>query len=268
MATWNSGVTWNSGQLWGPALPPTPIFKTKPRKKPNMKRQFYFPRRLAERPVWFANYAAQLVLANAALGLPAGEVTATVADARFLQYASGAWLTATRDFGPAATSALEDLYEGPGADPFVLPVFSVPALPAGVTAVGAGALQRIFAFVQVIKTSPNYTEAIGLQLGIVGSEETAENLVPTFSLKVERGETSEVVRVIFRKYGRPGVAIYCRRGGGAWELLAIDLASPYLDARPLLVATTPETREYRLQYYEAEAPVGDFTAIAGVTVAP
>ena len=30
----------------------------------------------------------------------------------------------------------------------------------------------------------------------------------------------------------------------------------------------PETREYRLQYYEAEAPVGDFTAIASVSVAP
>ena len=33
-----------------------------------------------------------------------------------------------------------------------------------------------------------------------------------------------------------------------------------LDA--LLAPTVPETREYRLQYYEAEAPVGDFTAIA------
>ncbi len=43
---------------------------------------------------------------------------------------------------------------------------------------------------------------------------------------------------------------------------------PYLDARPLLVAGQPETREYRLQYYEAEAPVGDFTAIASVSVAP
>ncbi|MCE9610411.1 MAG: hypothetical protein K8R23_09480 [Chthoniobacter sp.] len=233
-----------------------------------MKRQPYFPKRIAERPGWFATYAAELVLANATLGLPAGDVTATVADARFLQYAAGSWLVATRDFGPAATSALEELYEGPGADPFVLPVFSAPALPVGVAAVGAGALQRIFAFVQVIKTSPNYTEAIGLQLGIVGSEETAENLVPSFTLKVERGDTSEVVRVAFRKYGRPGVAIYSRRNGGAWELLAIDLASPYLDARPLLVATAPETREYRLQYYEAEAPVGDFTAIASVTVAP
>lgn len=160
------------------------------------------------------------------------------------------------------------MYSGPGGAAFVLPAFTVPALPAGVVAVPSGALDRIFAYVQVIKANPNYTEAIGLQLGIVGAEDASENPVPTFTLKVERGESCEVVKIVFRKYGRPGVAIYCRRGGGAWELLAIDLASPYLDARPLLAPTVPETREYRLQYYEAEAPVGDFTAIASVSVAP
>lgn len=233
-----------------------------------MKRQPYFTKNVDARPGWFTTFGTQLPLANADLGLDAGDVTAIVADARFLAYASGVWLTAVRDFGVAATSALEGLYDGPGPDPFVLPVFTAPALPAGVAAVAAAALLRIFAFVQAIKASPNYTEAIGLQLGIVGDEDTAENPVPTFTLVVERGELSEVVRVKFRKYGRPGVAIYSRRGGGAWALLAIDLASPYLDARPLLAPTVPEVREYRLQYYEAEAPVGDFTAIASVTVAP
>jgi hypothetical protein len=244
------------------------MFKTQPRKKPTMKRQQYFPRVVSARPGWFGNYATQLPLANTLLGLPAGDVTATVADAKYLQYLSGAWLTAAREFGPACTQAIETAFDGPGADPYVPPGFTAPALPAGVAAVGAGALQRIFAYVQTIKNCAAYTEEIGLQLGIVGAEASTENLVPTFTLKVERGETCEVVKVTFRKYGRPGVAIYCRRGGGAWELLAIDLASPYLDARPLLVATQPETREYRLQYYEAESPVGEFTAIASVTVAP
>jgi hypothetical protein len=30
----------------------------------------------------------------------------------------------------------------------------------------------------------------------------------------------------------------------------------------------PEVREYRLQYYEGHAPVGDYTPIARFTVAP
>lgn len=233
-----------------------------------MKRQHYFPRTQSARPEWFANFAIQLPLANTALGLDAGEVSDAVADARYLEYAAGAWLTAVREFGLAATSALDDLYDGPGPDPFVLPTFATPALPSGVTAVGAGALQRLTGFVQAVKAASTYSEAIGLQLGVVGAEAATENPVPTFSLVVERGESSEVVRVKFRKFGRPGVAIYSRRGGGAWALLAIDLSSPYLDARPLLVPNAPEVREYRLQYYEAESPVGDFTAIESVTVAP
>jgi hypothetical protein len=268
MATWNGGGQWNSGILWGPAIPPVPNYQTKPRKKNTMKRQPYFPQIISARPDWFGTFGAELTPANAQLGLAAPVVAGAVADALYLKYATGPWLNAARDFGPACTSAIESLFDGPGPDPFVLPDFHAPALPAGVVAVAAGALTRIFALVGTIKLLPGYTEAIGLQLGIVGAEAAAENPVPTFSLKVERGETSEVVRVIFRKYGRPGVAIYSRRGGGPWELLAIDLNSPYLDERPLLNPAQPETREYRLQYYEAEAPVGDFTAIAGVNVAP
>ena len=233
-----------------------------------MKRQRFFPSRISERPDWFGTFATELTPANAQLGLAAPILAAGIADARYLEYVSGAWLNAAREFGPACTATLDALYDGPGPDPFLLPTFNAPALPAGVVAVAAGALARIFSLVGSIKLLPGYTEAIGIQLGIVGAEDSAENPVPTFSLKVERGESSEVVRVIFRKYGRPGVAIYGRRGGGAWELLAIDLNSPYLDERPLLVPTQPEAREYRLQYYEADAPVGDFTAIASVSVAP
>ena len=266
-ALWNH-FSWNDGTLWGPS-PASPTTANKPRKKHStMKRQQYFPRNVDARPEWFHKYATELPIANAILGLPAPDVTATVADAKSLEYASGPWLTATRDFGPTCTSAIEELFSGNGGAAFVLPGFTVPALPAGVVAVPSGALDRIFAYVQVIKANPSYTEAIGLQLGIVGAEDSTENPVPTFTLKVERSDASEVVKITFRKYGRPGVAIYSRRGGGAWALLAIDLASPYLDARPLLVAGQPETREYRLQYFEADAPVGDFTAIASVSVAP
>ena len=267
MALWNQG-NWNSGLLWGPASPPSPANnKTKNKKHKTMKRQYYFPRPIAERPEWFGVYATQLPLANATLGLPAPDVTASVADARFCQYASGDWLMATREFGPSATAALDELYSG-SAGGFSLPVFTAPALPVGVVAVAAGALDRITAFVQTIKACPNYTEAIGIQLGIVGPEDSAEHDLPTFTLKVERGAGCECVRVAFKKFGRDGVAIYCRRNGGAWELLAIDLSSPYLDERALLVPTMPETREYRLQFYEGSAPTGDFTPTQSVTVGP
>jgi len=224
-----------------------------------MRRQPYFPRIRSQRPEWFGNYANELTLANAVLALPAPDVAASVADARFCAYACGTWLTAVRDFGPAATSSIDVLYEGGAAAPHELTVFTAPALPTGVVAVAPGALLRIFAYVQTIKASPNYTEAIGLQLGIVGAEDTADNPLPTFTLKSERNGGCECVRVTFKKYGRQGVVIYSRRGAGAWEMLAIDLASPYQDERELLVPGTPEVREYRLQYYDDSAPVGGST---------
>ena len=76
------------------------------------------------------------------------------------------------------------------------------------------------------------------------------------------------MKVVFKKYGRQGVIIFSRRGGAAWEMLGIDLASPYNDERPLLAAGQPEVREYRLQYYDDAAPAGDFTPVQSVTVTP
>ncbi len=236
-----------------------------------MKRQPYFPRTVAERPGWFENYALQLPLVNATLGLPAGDVTNSMNDAGFCQYASGVWLNAVRDFGLAGTAALDALFNGTGGGTFALPTFTSPVLPPAVGLVAPGALVRIFAFVQTIKANPHYTEAIGLQLGIIGAEDTppAGSNAPTFTLKAERlGGAQESVRISFKKAGHQGVVINSQRGGGAWEMLGIDLSSPYLDERPLLNPAQPEQRAYRLQYYDNAAPIGDFSDVSSVTVSP
>ncbi len=169
-----------------------------------MKGQRYFPNTVAERPGWFENYALQLPVVNATLGLLAADMTNSLNDAGFCQYASGVWLNAVRDFGPAGTSALDDLYGGSGGGTFALPVFTVPTLPPAVGAVAPGALNRIFAFVQTIKASPKYTEAIGLQLKIVGAADTpaAGSNAPVFTLKTEHlGAAQESVRISFKKAG-------------------------------------------------------------------
>lgn len=269
MALWNQ-ADWNSGILWGP-FPAPPAVQTQPRNRhKTMKRQQYFPRTVDGRPEWFGNYATQLPIANVVLTLPAPDVTASVADAKFLEYASGPWLTATREYGPACTAALDQLFNGTGTGAFILPPFTVPALPAGVVAVAAGALTRIFHFVQTIKASPKYTEALGLQLGIVGPEDVPPPAMsgPQFTLTVEQGAGSQIVRVKFKKSGHMGVAIYARRGAGDWVFLGIDTGSPYLDERPLANPAQPEVREYRLRFWDDGAENGDWSDVARVTVAP
>lgn len=236
-----------------------------------MKRQPYFPRTLAERIAWFSHYGTELPLANVVLGLPAGDVTNSMNDAGYCEYALGDWLAEVRGFGHAGTSAVDDLFHGSGGGTFVLPTFTAPAVPPAVGSVAPGALDRIFAFLQTIKACSNYSEAIGLQLQIVGAEDTspAGSLVPVYTLAVERnGAAQQIVRVSFKKAGHQGVIIHGKRGGGDWEMLAIDLTSPYMDSRPLLVPGQPEVREYRLQYYASAAPIGDFSMSSTITVSP
>ncbi len=241
-----------------------------------MKRQRFFPRLIEARPEWFGTYGTQInALGVSILGFTAPEVAATVADALYLEYCSGSWLTAVREFGPACTAALNVLYDQPASDPYVLPVFTAPPLPGAATplpavvAVAPGALQRIFTFVQAIKLKPAYTEAIGLQLGIVGSEDTAEHPVPEFTAKSELGDDCHCVRIKFKKFGHMGVAIYSRRGAnGAWEFLGIDTDSPYLDEREPLVAGQPEVREYRMRFWDGGSENGEWTDVASVIVGP
>lgn len=266
MALWNSGATWNSGILWGPIPVPIPN-RTKPKRSTIMKQE-YFPTKQAEQPEWLENFADQLTAFGPTIPLTAPAVTAGVADARFLAYAIGAWLTKVREYGPGCTAALETLKSGTGSTPYVLPVFEAPALPDGVAPVTPGVLDRIFALVQFIKASPGYTPEMGQLMGIVGSEDAAEHLAPTIKVKAERGEeTCDCVKITFKKYGHSGVAIYSRRGGGAWEFLGNALTSPFMDDRPLLVAGQPEVREYRARFWDGSES-GDWTDIAGTTVAP
>ncbi len=233
-----------------------------------MRRKPYFPSRIAERGPWFGNFGTQLPLANALLDQDPAVVAARVADAKYCEFACGAWLTWARENGTQATAAIDELLDEAGDVPYALPVFTPPALPAGVVAVPPGALRRIQDFVAMLKRSPQYTDVIGQQLKIIGDEDAAEHLVPEFTLETERGGGCECVKVRFKKHGHKGVVVFCRRGNGDWEMLGIDLVSPYDDERPMLNPLQPEVREYRLQFYDDDGPNGSFSPVQRVTVSP
>ena len=262
---WDTG-TWDSG-LWDqPAT--SDYFQPKPKPKSKMKRQTYYPSRIGDQVNWLDNYSVKLPTHGPTLGVIAGDVTASVNDGKFGKHVLGTWLTAVRNFSPSTTDAVDDVLTGDGGSAVVLPTFTAPALPAGVTATPPGVLTRIFALIAKMKLSPNYTEAIGTDLGVVGSEET-EKAVPKFLTELLQGGACQCVKLTFYKYTHMGVYIECRRGAsGVWEFLAIDTESPYEDARPLLVAGQPEVREYRMRFWDKGTPNGDWTDVVRVTVSP
>ncbi|MCX6898213.1 MAG: hypothetical protein NT105_05885 [Verrucomicrobia bacterium] len=235
-----------------------------------MRRQTYYPSRIANQILWLGNFRNKLPGYETVLGLPSAHVDACVASCNYTIYALGEWLTAVRDFGPAATEAVDLLLAGSGPDAVVLPVFTVPTLPTGVASVPPGALNRLFDLVAIIKAAPGYTEAIGQDLGIVGpaSNEFVDQAMPAFKLQIVPGPVCQAVKIVFKKFGHEGVWIECQRGNGEWQFVAVDSESPYLDERPLLVAGAPEVRKFRLRFWDKGTPNGNWTDVASVTVAP
>lgn len=264
---WDTG-TWDTG-TWDAAGPTPPLnyFLLKPKPKNTMIRQRYYPSRIGDQVNWLDNYATKLPVYGTTLGLDPAVVTASVNDAKWGNYVLGTWLSAERQFSLSTTDAVDDVLVGTGPDAIVLPTFVAPALPAGVTAALPGLLNRIFNLVAQIKLAAAYTEAIGTDLGIVGTEEAPKS-APKFSAAAVQGPDCQCVKLTFYKYGHMGVTIEGRRGAGAWEFLAIDTENPYMDERPLLVAGTPEVREYRMRFWDKGTPNGDWTDIVRITVSP
>lgn len=262
--TWDTG-TWDSG-LWDE--PPSDYFQPKPQTpKSKMKRQDYYPSRIADQSLWLANFSVKLPTYGTTCGLIAADVTAAVNDAKWSHYVLDSWLSSVRAFTPSTTDAVDDVLTGAGASVVVLPTFTAPALPAGVTATLPGALNRLFALIARMKLSAACTEAVQTDLGIIGAGETGK-ATPKFLTELLQGTGCQCVKLTFYKYGHMGVYIESRRGTGAWELLSIDTESPYTDERTLLAAGAPEVREYRMRFWDKGTPNGDWTDVAKVTVSP
>jgi len=95
-----------------------------------------------------------------------------------------------------------------------------------------------------------------------------ENLCSLRFLLFKSG-SGGVVELDFDKSISDGVNIYAKRDGDAdFVFLARDTASPYIDNRPLLVATKPELREYKAVYVQSDAEIGLFSDEVVVNCAP
>lgn len=238
----------------------------------------YFPSRISLQVLWLANYADKITAYALILGFTAAQAAATVADARWLQYVFGAWLQDVRSFNASASAIVNQAMSGePSADPLALPVFTPPPLPGATAApqsfpavvpVPPGAGDRIFAFVAEFKGKSGYTEAIGMDVGVEGTEVTDDHPTPVFKLVVEQGPTCQCVDFSIFKYTHEGVVVQSRRGGGAWEDIGITTARTFEDVRPLLNPAQPEVREYRLRYWDRGIANGPWSEVLKATVAP
>lgn len=115
-----------------------------------------------------------------------------------------------------------------------------------------------------IKRSVQYTENMGRELGIIGSQTSTDEkqIRPQLKVSVMPG----YVNITFRKKRQTGVSIYTRlRGTTGWEkLVSGATASPFKDERPLQTAGTAENREYMARYWENAAEIGQESDIVSI----
>ena len=111
--------------------------------------------------------------------------------------------------------------------------------------------------------------AIGQALGIEGSTAVANAVLAGTAQPVAHGRAlvSGGVEIKSTKGEAEAVDIYSRRDGDAAPVhLARVLHLPYVDARPLLVAGKPETREYHTVFVSHDQQYGQPSATIKVVV--
>ena len=233
-----------------------------------MKRNNYYPSRQSDQVLWLANFINKLPDCAPALGLTPAQVTAAVADGGWVIYVLQPWLPAARQWALACTDAAAEAQTGDGTAQMVLPVFTAPALPAGVLPVNTGALNRLFTLIQVIKDSGKCTDTIATNLGIVGSTQAGPDLTtvqPAIAASLS-GNT------VFVKWGWGGNTAYLdsceiwvdRGDGKGFVMLTIDTTPGYTDTQPLPAAAVKWT--YKAIYRVDDAQVGLWSQPTSVTV--
>jgi hypothetical protein len=170
-------VRYDRGWLW-PTEAEILFAKTQPYLTHPMKRQNYYPSRIADQIPWLINFADKLPDYETPLGLIGADVDACVASCRYAVYVLNDWLTQVRTFSPSATAAIDLLLSGSGPGVQPLPTFTAPALPTGVVAVPPGVLTRLFELVAIIKVAKGYTTAIGEDFQTIGPEDSSTHDAP------------------------------------------------------------------------------------------
>lgn len=229
-----------------------------------MAHQAYFPKAEAAQVTWLQNYKNKITTHLTTLGMTS-ELPSTNYDLGCAIFVLETWNPQIQQDAQEATAYKKMLLTSPAAG---LPVVPLPVATTFTppTIAPPGIFARLFLQVQRIKTNPSYTPVMGTDLQIIGAEDSAVHLTPEFTAAVLDAPGGQFVRLKFTKFGHDGVYIECRRNGGAWNFLNTDMVTPYDDKQALLVANTPETREYRMSFMDAGDQNGDWTMVMKVTV--
>ncbi len=243
----------------------------------------YLPNGEREIEGWMYNFSQRLQAIGASLGLTPAQITAIEND-----YLACKYLLDMEDTFKAElhqrTEYKNTLLKGK-IGTVITNYPGLPTLPATPVQVPAGIISRIESTVQLIKNSPNYDVAIGQALKIIAPGKTAGDITPLEKTilkpeaKVVENSATEI-KIKWVKGDADGIIVYVNAPAVAPAAnskvdaeAAINFVeygrynySPFVDTRKN-AGTQPETRMYKLQYFEKDKPVGMQSDIIKVVAA-
>jgi len=234
----------------------------------NMKKTYYLPDADAERLNWLINFYNKISGTTgygATLGLTPAQLIYLLNGLKMYTYIF-ALMTAAESFYHTCTSFKDGLNAVViGTVPQAIPVFNAPTGAPTIT-VPAGFFAWILELVASIKTNPVYTNEMGIDLKIIGSNIVIDwaTAQPT---KVKVTANAGAVHGVFLKGQATGGRIECKRGTETTFTTVTEVSgAKFTDPRHNLVFGVPETRQYRIWYLKNNTIVGLVSSIVTLSV--
>jgi hypothetical protein len=226
-----------------------------------MPKSHYLPKSDTGKLSWLDNLRQKLTIYAVLLGILPAEVTTVTDDYNMFAWilsVLGVFKSRTKDI----TAYKDQLRFGkqPIGDPPGLPTITAPP-----TTVESGIFTRIGQLVQRIKNHPNYNDAIGEDLQIIGAEQT---IIPEDMKPILKGAVDGVnAKIIWTKGEADSIDIYAdRRDGKGFIYLANDSQPDYFDTTPLPDGINVVVWDYKGRYRIGDEQVGQFSEPISITI--
>jgi hypothetical protein len=165
----------------------------------------FFPATDAEQVNWLTHYALRLTINGTTCGISAREIARTQADLLYHRWFIQFGYPARLNDAKAIAAYKKQLLTGHSQNSIIYPEpISTPKPPPQPV---PGIYTRLMNQISRIKASPNYTETIGKDLGILPLMHSVEHSVPDYWLTTEIGMNASRVQIDFTKYGHEGIWI-------------------------------------------------------------
>ena len=223
----------------------------------------FIPSSDAEKGIWLNNFTAKLAVYAVLLGFTPAEITALQKDNAFYQFLISTieqfrqYLLSLAGYKNMAKHAAKDQHIGAMPAP--------PTLGTVPPAVAEGIFDRASRLAARAKVSPNYTDNIGTDLGIISPSITVDmaTIQPELKIKLEVGKP----HVKWVKGISDGLDLYADRDDGQGFVFVGRLTrGEYLDTTDLATGKVYDEWKYKAIYVVADTQVGLYSNVISVDV--